>query len=331
MMQRNFIARFAMVAAVLFTLGTGIPRCAAQQASWVTMRDNREQAFSLEVPRGWKTYGGLFRFSLIDARPFVDMTSPDGKVNVRIGDASVPPYSAPKNGFAQVRAMQLRQSPYVTGDQFAVKYGQARFRSMCQGLRLDRSQAKQPHFNSASGGSMRVTAGEAVFSCSVNGQPTTGYVYAETFIVGYGGAIGNWSVVSLGSVFAPTDRAMDAVKMLVHSAQTEVFNPQWAQMQHGFENMVARSNMAQAMATIRQTAAMNADQQRVIHNMDHEQPNFNDIINGVQLTRDPATGQEYETPLGQGGPQWIDPSRNGVVESGLSPGAGYGQLQTISR
>jgi hypothetical protein len=178
---------------------------------------------------------------------------------------------------------------------------------------------------------MRVTAGEAVFSCSVNGEATTGYVYAETFIVGYGGAIGNWSVVSLGSVFAPTGQAMDTVKMLVHAAQSERFNPQWAQMQHGFENLVAQSNMQHALATIKQTAAMNADQQRVIHNMDHEQANFNDIINGVQVTRDPATGQEYETPLGQGGPQWIDPARNAVVESGLSPGAGYNQLQTISR
>jgi hypothetical protein len=325
------LAHAGAVLAILFTLCTSTPRMAAQQVSWETVRDHRENAFSLEVPRGWKTYGGLYRFSLIDARPFVDMTSPDGKVNLRIGDASIPPYSAPKSGFAQVRAMQLRQSPYVTGDQFAVKYGQARFSHLCQGLRLTRSGAKQPHFNQAGGGAMRVTAGEAVFSCSVNGQPTTGYVYAETFIVGYGGAIGNWSVLSLGSVFAPADQAMNAVQMLVHSAQTEVFNPQWAQMQHGFENLVAKSNMQQALTTIKRTAAMNADQQRVIHNMDHEQANFNDIINGVQLTRDPTTGQEYETPLGQGGPQWVDPSRNAVVESGLSPGAGYNQLQTISR
>jgi hypothetical protein len=30
--------------------------------SWVTMRDTREKAFSIQVPQGWKTYGGLFRF-----------------------------------------------------------------------------------------------------------------------------------------------------------------------------------------------------------------------------------------------------------------------------
>jgi hypothetical protein len=320
-----------VVLAILFTLCTSIPHAAAQQVSWITVRDNREQAFSIDVPRGWKNYGGMFRFSLIDARPFVDMTSPDGKINLRIGDASVPPYSAPKNGFAQVRAMQLRQSPYVTGDQFAVKYGQARFRSMCDGLQLSRSQVKQPKFNAAGQGAMRVTAGEAIFSCTVNGQPTTGYVYAETFIVGYGGPIANWSVVALGSVFAPTDQAMAAVQLLAHAAQSEVMNPQWAQMQHGFENLVARSNNARAVATIRQTAQMNADQQRVLQNMDHEQANFNDIINGVSFKRDPATGQEYETQLGNGSAQWVDPGGNSVVQSALSPGAGFSQLQTISR
>jgi hypothetical protein len=45
---------------------TGDP--GATSASWVTVRDTREKAFSIQVPQGWKTYGGLFRFSTIDAR-----------------------------------------------------------------------------------------------------------------------------------------------------------------------------------------------------------------------------------------------------------------------
>ena len=57
--------------------------------SWVTMRDTREKAFSIQVPQGWKTYGGLFRFSTIDARMIVDMTSPDGLTNLRVGDSTV--------------------------------------------------------------------------------------------------------------------------------------------------------------------------------------------------------------------------------------------------
>jgi len=35
---------------------------------WTTVRDTRENAFSIQVPQGWKTYGGLYRFSTIDTR-----------------------------------------------------------------------------------------------------------------------------------------------------------------------------------------------------------------------------------------------------------------------
>ena len=105
----------------------------AISASWVTMRDTREKAFSIQVPQGWKTYGGLFRFSTIDARMIVDMTSPDGLTNLRVGDSTVPPYRVP--------GPFLRPGPgvaaYAAGNVFATKYGQARFAPMCQGVALD--------------------------------------------------------------------------------------------------------------------------------------------------------------------------------------------------
>ena len=65
---------------------------AATGTKWTTVRDTREKAFSIQVPQGWKVYGGLFRFSTIDTRMIVDMTSPDGLTNLRIGDSTVPPY-----------------------------------------------------------------------------------------------------------------------------------------------------------------------------------------------------------------------------------------------
>lgn len=331
-MKHFSMAHAGTVVAVLFTLFTSLPHAAAQTpVSWVTVRDNREQAFSVEVPRDWRTFGGMFRRSLIDARPFVDMTSPDGKINVRIGDASVPTYSTPKNGFAQVRAVQMRASSYVTGEQLAVKYGESRFSHLCQGLKLTRSGTKTPKYSPVGQGAMRGTGGEAVFSCSVNGESRVAYVYSETFIYGYGQSIANWQVVALGSVLAPADQAMAAVQMLVHSGQSLTMNPAWSQMQNQIDSMVAKSNMGRALATIRETARENAYEQRVIANMDHDQANMNDIINGVSLQRDPHTEKEYEIPLGNGGPTWIDPASNVAVQSALSPGAAFTQLQTIGR
>jgi hypothetical protein len=60
----------------------------ATGTKWITVRDTRENAFSIQVPQGWKTYGGLFRFSTIDTRMIVDMTSPDGLTNLRVGDST---------------------------------------------------------------------------------------------------------------------------------------------------------------------------------------------------------------------------------------------------
>lgn len=338
-MIRISAAHAGTILAVAFTLSTSVPRILAQshvqsqpqspvqsQLSWLTVRDAREQAFSVDVPKGWKSFGGMYRASIIDARPFVDMTSPDGQINVRLGDASIPTYSAPQGNL-----MQRRQPVNVTGQLFAAKYGQARFSHMCQGLRLARNEAKPPKYTQPGQGALRGTAGEAVFSCTVNGQPRTAYVYAETFIAGYGQPLANWTLVALGSFFAPTDQAASVTQIFVHSAQSLAMNPAWTQMQNGFNQMATQRNMQNAMATIRATAAMNAYQQRVIANMDHEQQNFNDIINGVSLQRDPTTGREYETPLGTGGPQWIDPASNAAVQSALSPGAGFNRLETISR
>src|ERR1035441_10766982 len=85
-------------------------------------RAPREQAFSIQVPQGWKTYGGLFRFSAIDARMVVDSTSPDSLIELRIGDATIPLYRVP--------GPFLATGPGVAADvqanTFAAKYGHTR-------------------------------------------------------------------------------------------------------------------------------------------------------------------------------------------------------------
>jgi hypothetical protein len=113
---------------------------AATGTKWTTVRDTRENAFSIQVPQGWKTYGGLYRFSNIDTRMIVDMTSPDGLTNLRVGDSTVPPYRVP--------GPFLRIGPavaaYTAGNVFAARYGQARFATVCQGVHLTKSDTLAP-------------------------------------------------------------------------------------------------------------------------------------------------------------------------------------------
>jgi hypothetical protein len=297
---------------------------ALKAVSWVTMRDPREQAFSIAVPKDWKTYGGLFRFSAVDARLVVDMTSPDGNTNIRVGDSTVPPYLVP----GRFVRPGPRLAAYASGSVFATKYGQARFGSMCERLQMTKSQAIAPKYHSPGNALIRTTAGEATFMCAKNGVALAAYVYAETTLVGQGGPGSNWTVSALGSAIAPAAEARAAVAMLQHSGESLVANPDWSQMQARLNAQAIRQINASTQATIAATAAESARERGMISALQND--SFNDVINGVSLKVDPTTGQRYEAPLGTGNPQWVN-GNNVVVESALSPGPGFTQLQNVNR
>jgi hypothetical protein len=311
-------------ACVLVACFSGHPSQAASgHAQWVTVVDSREQAFSVEVIKGWQTHGGLFRFSSIDARAMVDMTSPDGKTNLRLGDAAIPADPRPVGRTGGARGGG------ITGEYFAVKYGSARFAQLCQSLKLEKSAEKKPHQVINQPG-QRTTAGEATFSCTVNGTPTTAYVYAETFIVG-SEPLAIWQLIGLGSFITPTDRVNETVQQLLHQYGTYAINPAWVAIQNRLNQQQAQKNMNNAFATIRETERLNQYQHMMIDNMVHEEESMDDIINGVAVKVDPSTGKKYEVPLGKGGPQWVENNSNRVVNSALAPGAGFAQLQQSDR
>jgi hypothetical protein len=296
----------------------------ATGTKWITVRDTRERAFSIQVPQGWKTNGGLFRFSTIDTRMIVDMTSPDGLTNLRIGDSTVPPYRVPGPFLRPGPAVAL----YTVGKVFATRYGEARFASICQGVHLTKSDALAPKYHPAAVGISHTTAGDAFFTCTKNGAPMSAYVYAETMLMGPGGPGSSWVVVALGSLLAPAEQARAAGATLQHSGESLVMNPAWVAMQNQLNNRAIQQINAATRATIAATNAENAREQAMISQLQND--SFNDVINGVQATVDTTTGQRYIAPLGQGGRQWIN-GNNVVVESGLSPGAGFDPLTPGNR
>ena len=79
------------LALVLCCMGPGLKRTAAQgvgktsNVAWVKFEDPLEHAFSVDVPQDWTVKGGLFRLGFSDTRMMVDMKSPDGKIEIRMG------------------------------------------------------------------------------------------------------------------------------------------------------------------------------------------------------------------------------------------------------
>jgi hypothetical protein len=311
--------------------GTTTP-AGAGGVNYITVRDMREQAFSISVPQGWKVDGGMFRYRIAYPRPTVDMTSPDGLTNVRIGDNTIPNYQTPNtnpylpntpNNFTPVAA-------YTSGQVFAQKYGLARFGSMCQGIQVTGSQVSQPKYSQQVQGYVTATAGSANFSCTLNGQAMAGYVYAETMEVGAAmGMPANWYETAIGSYLAPAAEAQNASAILTYSTSTLVMNPDWAAWQAFLVASATKINLITAEKTKIATAQMDAREAQWRQMMAGEVDDFNDILTGTTFAMNPATGQPVSVPTGNGGPEWMD-GQNNVQSAAMQPGPAYTQLQPIS-
>ena len=309
----------------------------AQQVTWTTLRDTQEQAFSVDVPQGWKAQGGLLRKGPLDPRVEVDMTSPDGRISMRLGDFAIGPFTVPSRqlemaGFTEGKTYAPGHPPtativarYRSGREFADLYGQARFSQLCQTLELKSLKSEDPIFHPAHQGNMSITAGEAVYRCVSGGQEKVAFVYSETSLTQIQTS-SVWASAALLSFIAPKDRAQAAYSMVFHSASTFTENPQWTirQMQ------ITQANVAAALANFRQgIAESTARYEKWSANMTRQTQNFSDALNGQTLTLDPATGQKREVWTGTGATRWINPLGD-VVSSNLSPGASYRALQDIS-
>lgn len=312
--------------------GSGAAPTGAGGVNYVTVQDMREQAFSISVPQGWKVVGGMFRYRIAYPRPMVDMTSPDGTINVRIGDNTIPNYQTP-NANPYLPAVPNNFTPvaaYTSGQAFAQKYGLARFASMCQGIQITSSQAVAPKYSQQVQGYVTATGGNANFSCTRNGQAMVGYVYAETMQVGaVMGQPANWYETALGSWLAPSQWAQNASAILTYSTGTLVMNPDWAAWQNFLVAAATETNLITAERTKIATAQMDAREAQWRKMMAGEVDDFNDILTGTTFAMNPATGQPVSLPAGNGEPEWLD-NQNNVASAAMQPGPGYTQVQPIS-
>src|SRR5580700_3002783 len=100
--EAQAIDTWALIAVVILGIifGTcalsafGLKTASAQTpGSWSQFQDPFEHAFALDVPQGWTVQGGLFRLGYSDERPMVDLRSPDGAIEIRLGDVAIPSYT----------------------------------------------------------------------------------------------------------------------------------------------------------------------------------------------------------------------------------------------
>jgi len=180
----------------------------ADAVAYVRFDDPFEHAFSLDIPQGWTARGGLFRLGFSDQRPMVDLVSPDGRIDIRLGDVAVPSYSIPNQFHPREgepydlgAQAQMTVARYRSGEEFAKLYAVQRFLRQCTSLDPQPSEGDPPVRNYIQPEAGSSSRGQATYACDSGAGRRIGYVYAQTTALPT-----LWQVTSLASFIAPPDR-----------------------------------------------------------------------------------------------------------------------------
>lgn len=314
----------------------------AAGTTWTSFVDPFEQAFSVEVPQGWTVRGGLFRMGYSDERPMVDVVSPDGHVNVRLGDLSIPTYAVPNQYHTREGEVydlgaqaQLIVAKYRTGPEFAVLYSHVRFYQDCHDATGDMGDVDfaVPDYIPSDGPAPASSAGAIAYQCGTGTNERIAFAYART-----AQASGIWSVPTLGSFLGPLDKVSVARAVLLHCAQTFKISPAWMEKQKqmdAFALQYQRARQQQRVQALAQQvqqfeAQMQAMRNQVASFESHQAAfskqvdGFSQALRGVTPTIDPFTGEAKEVWTGSQSNYWTNGTS--VVNSVNGP-AGWRQMQ----
>ena len=291
--------------------------------NFVSWNDPHEGAFSVGVPRGWQVIGGAYRLSATDVRYGLTMVSPDGQVRVRVSDANIPIYTQPTQMLAAAGLREggyhmlgdgtkLEIRRYITGQQYAYSYVDAVVRPLCGELRIISNNARPDlaatftrvaHNEGAT--SAQLTGGDAVFTCTLNGEAMQGKCIAVTALLAPGTSP-MWAVYRLYGYIAAPGRQDDAVKVVTEAVTSWKFNPQWEAQQRSTANAaVQQDNLRSQQIQSRARAAIAEDQRQtseiITKGWEQRQKVYDEIsrkrenaILGTLDVVDPQTGSSYK-------------------------------------
>jgi hypothetical protein len=318
---------------------------ASPKVEWIPFQDPMEKAFTVDVPQGWTVKGGLFRLGYSDQRPMVDMASPDGTVNIRFGDVSIPSYTVPQQFHEREgevydlgAQIQMVVERYRTGPEFAVLYSQARFAKTCRNPQTDLqdSDFTVKDYLPADSTVTQTSSGQTAFHCDTGAAARVAYAYTRTTLAGK-----IWQVPTVVSFLAPPDQVSTVHDIVNHCVQSFHVNPQWLEYQKQldaeglqYQRVRQQGRINELQNQVQQfTARMQAMQNQVNaferrQNAEAAQvEGFTNALIGITPTTDPLTGENRQVWTGPKSNYWVN-GLGQVVNSTSAPAAGWRQLQT---
>ena len=353
---RALVLEVALLTAGVAAAAVPAPAAAGASAAgpalaWQRFSDPAENAFTLEVPQGWSVHGGLFRLGFSDTRAMVDMTSPDGRINVRLGDVAVPSYVVPSQYHAREgetydlgAQAQMVVARYRRGPEFAVLYSHARFYQLCRNPGADSEHASfvVPDYVPDSVKPDESSSGQIAYHCDAapgaspaaqQGQVAFAYARTARFQT-------IWQATALGSFIAPAAQVEVARAVLSHGAKTLQVRPEWIEYQKKMDAeglAYQRARQQQRLAALGQQVQqfegqMRAMQQQVSAFERHQAAqaaqveSFTNVLNGVTPTVDPLSGESRKVWTGPAAHYWVN-GLGDVVNSNTQPSASWHEIQ----
>jgi len=321
----------------------GRPDPSNAKIEWTQFQDPFEKAFVVDVPKGWTVKGGLFRLGYSDQRPMVDLVSPDGSINLRLGDISIPSYTVPMQFHEREGEVydlgaqaQMIVERYRTGPEFAVLYSQARSAKTCRNPQTDLqdSDFSAPDYLPIDATVTQATGGQTAFRCETSAGARVAYTYAKTTLSGK-----IWQVPTVVSFFAPPDQLAAVRNILTHCVQSFHLNPEWLEYQKRmdaeglqYQRVRQQGRITDLQNQMQQFAAKMQAMQNQVNAFERRQnaqaaqvEGFTNALVGITPTTDPLTGENRQVWTGPKSNYWVNGTGQ-VVNSNSAPAAGWRQL-----
>jgi hypothetical protein len=278
----------------------------------------------------------------------VDLWSPDGRTNVRLGDVSVPTYTLPSQFHEREgetydlgAQAQMVVGKYRGGPEFVVLYSHARFHQQCHDPR-GQANPSPLSLDDPIPSPVRpdeTSTGQITYGCdaarSPSGGGTVAYAWARTSLYK-----NLWGVSPLASFLAPADQVKLARAVLLQGAKTLSISAEWIAYQQSMDAQglqYQRARQRQRMAALGQQvqqfeAEMQAMRQQVGAFERHQAAqasqvqSFTNALNGVTPTIDPLSGQARTVWTGPAGHYWAN-GLGDVVNSNSQPNASWHEIQ----
>lgn len=285
-----------------------------------TYTDPTEQAFSIQVPKGWQAKAGIVRNSPVDAKSWISVATGDRTTIMFIGDPSIPMF-AQRTSSAQIPLVKGSvEAPYENGQQFAADYGNKVLPRVCANVQLKGTQpepgvaqdvlAKGTALAQEAGMNMpapETDGGSALFTCQANGRQVVARFTAVTQR-NHTQYVDMWHVGAIMGFSTPAGLEGKAQSLLMAMNGSLRWNPDWRAREVNSVRQAIAENQQQAAYESQALANNAAANRQMLYNQYVNSSNaltashnaFMQQMNSQRDSRNAAFAQHmYQKSVGQ--------------------------------